>query len=122
MNDSARTVAAAGALLSLLAVILAAMGSHLFDMQGLEKSWQAALKIHLFTAAASFGLAALLASRNTRLLRWAAWTVILGTILFSGNIYLHVISGYTLPRVTPAGGMIMMAGWLLAAIALLRKT
>jgi uncharacterized membrane protein YgdD (TMEM256/DUF423 family) len=122
MNNSARAVALAGALLALVAVILAAMGSHLFAMNGLESSWQTALNIHLFSAAASLGLAALLASRNSRLLRWAAWMVILGTVVFSGNIYMHVISGYTLPRVTPAGGMLMMAGWLLSVFALLRKS
>ncbi|MBT8071604.1 MAG: DUF423 domain-containing protein [Xanthomonadales bacterium] len=122
MNNCARAVALAAALLSLLAVIFAAMGSHLFAMNGLESIWQTALNIHLFNAAASLGLAALLASHNSRMLRWAAWMVILGTVVFSGNIYMHVISGYTLPRVTPAGGMLMMAGWLLSVIALLRKT
>lgn len=122
MNNSARIIAFAGALLALSAVILAAMGSHLFAMNGLQAIWQTASNIHLFSAAAVIGLAALLAGLESRPLRWGAWLVVLGTVVFCGSIYLHVITGYTVPSVTPAGGMLMMAGWLLVALAFLRKS
>ena len=121
MNGAARAVALAAALLALSAVILAAMGSHLFDMKGMQGIWSTASKIHLFNAAALTGLAALLASMPTRPLQWATWLIVLGTVVFSGSIYLHVITGYTIPRLTPSGGLLMMAGWLLAALAFLRK-
>ena len=122
MNTPSRVVAFLGALLALSAVILAAMGSHLFDMNGMHGIWQIASNIHLFNAAALLGLAALMVHLNSRLLTWGAGLVVLGTVVFCGNIYMHVISGYTLPSVTPAGGMVMMAGWLLAALAFLRKS
>ena len=122
MNNSARAVAFAGALLALSAVILAAMGSHLFDMNGLQGIWQTASNIHLFNAAALLGLAALLGIRESQPLKWGAWLIVLGTVVFCGSIYLHVISGRTIPAVTPSGGMLMMVGWLLAALAFLRKT
>ena len=61
MNTTARSVAFTAALLALSAVILAAMGSHLFDMNGMQGIWQIASNIHLFNAAALLGLAALLA-------------------------------------------------------------
>lgn len=110
------------AILSLSAVILAALGSHLVDMNGLQESWETASGIHMFSAAALFGLAAMLSRQNSRLLLWGTWFVVLGTVIFCGGIYLHVISGYTLPNLVPAGGLLMMLGWLLSAVGLLRKS
>jgi uncharacterized membrane protein YgdD (TMEM256/DUF423 family) len=122
MNRSARAVALAGAILALSAVILAAMGSHLFEMRGMQGIWQTASNIHLFNSAALLGLAALLVKLESQSLKWGAWLIVLGTVVFCGSIYLHVISGRTVPAVTPSGGMLLMAGWLLAALAFLRKS
>ena len=121
MNTSARLIALAATLLALSGVILAAMGSHLFDMKGMQGLWQTASVIHLFSAAALVGLAALLASFDSRLLKWGTWLIIFGTVVFCGSVYCHVISGYKVPVVTPIGGFLMMLGWLLAALAFFRK-
>ena len=121
MNTSARLIALAATLLALSGVILAAMGSHLFDMKGMQGIWQIASNIHLFSAAGLLGLAALLARLESRWLMWGACLIVLGSVIFCGSIYLHVITGQTLPAVTPSGGMLMMAGWLLAALAFVRK-
>lgn len=122
MNTTARMIALAGTLLALSAVVLAAMGSHLFDMKGMQGTWQTASNIHLFNAAALLGLAALLAKLDPAPLRWGAWMIVLGTVIFCGSIYLHVITGRTPTSVAPVGGMLMMAGWLLAALAFIRKS
>jgi len=122
LNTASRTLAFAAALLALSAVILAAMGSHLFDMNGLQKSWQTASNIHLFNAAALVGLAALLARLESQFLKWGAWLIVLGTLVFCGSIYMHVITGHVVPRLTPSGGLLMMAGWALTALAFLRKS
>ena len=114
-------IALAATLLAFFAVVLAAMGSHLFDMKGLQDTWQTASNIHLFNAAGLLGLAALLARLDSAWLKWGAWMVVLGTLVFCGSIYLHVITGRTPTNVAPAGGMLMMAGWLLAALAFIRK-
>lgn len=121
MNGSARAVACLAAILSLSAVILAAMGSHLIDMKGMQSLWQTASVIHLFSAAALVGLAALLVNLDSRLLKWGTWLIIFGTVVFSGSIYFHVISGYKIPVVTPVGGLLMMVGWFLAVLAFYRK-
>ena len=122
MNDTVRMLALSGSLLAFSAVLLAAMGSHLFDMNGMQHSWQIASNIHLFNAAGLLGLAALLAKTQSSQLKWGAWLIVLGTLIFCGSIYLHVITGRTIASVTPTGGMLMMAGWLLASLAFLRKT
>jgi uncharacterized membrane protein YgdD (TMEM256/DUF423 family) len=121
VNGSARAVALLAAILSLSAVILAAMGSHLIDMKGMQDLWQTASAIHLFSAAALVGLAALLANLDSRLLKWGTWLIIFGTVVFCGSIYYHVISGHKVPAVTPVGGFLMMVGWFLAALAFFRK-
>jgi len=121
MNTPARSVALAAAVLSLSAVILAALASHVIDMKGLQSIWQTASIIHMFNAAALLGLAALLANLESRLLHWGAWLIVLGTVVFCGSIYLHVITGLVIPKVTPSGGVLMMAGWLLSALSFLRK-
>ena len=122
MSSSARAIALAGALLSLSAVILAAMGSHLFDMNGMQDIWRIASNIHLFSAAALMGLAALLTRLESTPLKWGSWLIVLGTIIFCGSIYLHVITGHKLPSVAPAGGLLMMTGWFLAVLAFFRKS
>ena len=121
MNKPARIVAFSGALLSLLAVILGALGSHFVDMQGLQGIWDTASYIHMFNAAALLGLAALLAQAALPVLKWGAWLIILGTVLFSGGIYLHVITGYQVTNLVPFGGFLMMAGWLRVVLTFIRK-
>jgi uncharacterized membrane protein YgdD (TMEM256/DUF423 family) len=108
--------------MALSALVLAAMGSHLFNMNGMQHLWQTASQIHLFSAASLLGVAALLAWLKSPFIRWGAWLIILGTFIFCGSIYLHVISGHTLKNLTPAGGLIMMSGWVMTALAFLRKS
>ena len=122
MNTCARLVALTAVLLSLSAIVLAALGSHAIAMNGLQNSWHTASTTHMFNAAGLLGLAALLANFKSRLLSAGTWLVVLGTIIFCGSIYLHVITGHTISGVTPLGGMVMMAGWLVAALAFLRKS
>lgn len=121
MNKPARVVALSGALLSLLAVILGALGSHVIDMKGMQGIWQTAAHIHMFNAAALLGLAALLAKLELSVLKWGAWLIILGTVLFSGSIYLHVITGFRVINLVPLGGFLMMVGWLRVVLTFVRK-
>jgi len=121
VNAAARHLALAGALLALTGLVLAAMGSHLFEMNGMQELWRTASNIHLFNAVGLVALAAWLFHAASPPLKWGAWLIVAGTLVFSGSIYLHVITGQTLRAVTPAGGMLMMAGWLLAVLSFLRK-
>lgn len=122
MNKASRYCAFAAMVMALTAVILAAMGSHLISMNGMRATWDIAVNMHMFSAAALVGLAALLAVFESTLLRLGVWAILLGTIVFCGSIYVHVITGHTLRAVTPSGGLLMMLGWLLAALGFLRRT
>jgi uncharacterized membrane protein YgdD (TMEM256/DUF423 family) len=120
MTTAARMIAFAGALLCLSAVILGALGSHLVDMKGMQGIWKTASNMHLFNAAGLMGVAALLSNFGSGVLKWGAWTIITGTLIFSGSIYLHVITGMMITNMAPVGGMLMMTGWGLVALAFLR--
>jgi uncharacterized membrane protein YgdD (TMEM256/DUF423 family) len=49
----------------------------------------------------------------------AAGVVLLGALLFCGDLALRALAGHPLaPMAAPTGGMLMIAGWALAGIAL----
>lgn len=51
----------------------------------------------------------------------AGWLFLAGTLLFSGSLYLLVLSGQRwLGAVTPLGGVAFIAGWLVLAWSALR--
>ena len=56
--------------------------------------------------------------------RWVIALWALGTLCFSGSLYLMALAGLNLGIVTPIGGLLLIAGWLAlgAAVLLCRRT
>ena len=55
---------------------------------------------------------------SLRLINLAGGAFLLGTVLFSGSLYLHALTGAApIPVLTPLGGGTLIAGWLVLAIA-----
>ena len=56
-------------------------------------------------------------------LRWAGWAFLVGAAIFSGTLYLMAFGA---PRwfgaITPIGGVLLILGWGLAALAAFRLT
>jgi len=57
---------------------------------------------------------------------WAAGAFSLGIILFSGGLYLRALGGPRLSAfvpagIVPAGGMLLLLGWLLLTLSALRR-
>lgn len=97
-------------------IMLAAAGAHAVPGAGLDS----AASMLLFHAAAMLGAAALMQQglvwRPLALAALAAWLV--GAVLFSGDVTLRAFSGYRLfPMAAPAGGIILILGWLALAAA-----
>ena len=128
-KDSRFPLLAAG-LTGLTGVIFGAFGAHFLKAtlmeRGMAVSWETGARYHLFHALALLGIAAWLRATPTgaggALGLWAARCWVLGTALFSGSLYWLALGG---PRwlgpVTPLGGIILMVGWLLIAIAAAAK-
>ena len=116
----------AAGIAGLSGIALGAFGAHALKAtlleRGMVQSWETAARYHLFHALALLGVAAWLrassATDGGRLALWAAWCWVVGTVIFSGSLYWIALAG---PRwlgpITPFGGIVLMAGWLLVAIA-----
>ncbi len=121
-----RWALAVGAFAGLLAVMAGAFGAHglrqVVSERGLEV-FQTAVSYQMFHAlilvAASL-MPALGLSRRLLVMACGFWLV--GIVLFSGSLYLLVLSGARwLGPVTPVGGVCFMIGWALLAAAALKK-
>lgn len=111
-----------GALNMALTVGLGAAGMHGLKAQLMANDpggwFQTALNYHQMH---SIGLLALgLATLRFRINRWlilAGLLLVMGIVLFSGNLYLRSVAGIHLfHAVIPVGGMAYIAGWLCFAI------
>ncbi|GEP06389.1 DUF423 domain-containing protein [Methylobacterium oxalidis] len=112
-----RAVVALAGLAGLLGVAASAAAAHR-PTEG--DSLRVAAQFLLFHAPALLGLAALARTGLVRALpaRLAALTLILGLALFCGDLALRALSGTPLfPMAAPSGGVLLMLGWLLAALA-----
>ncbi|MGH7510858.1 MAG: DUF423 domain-containing protein [Gemmatimonadales bacterium] len=50
--------------------------------------------------------------------RWAGWLFVVGTVLFSGSLYLLALTGTRWPgAIAPLGGVALLAGWSCLALA-----
>lgn len=60
-----------------------------------------------------------LAADGRRPAHGAAFLFLVGTVLFCGSIYVHVLTGDTvpIPMVTPTGGVSFILGWLMLALS-----
>ena len=105
-----------------LAVGLGAFGAHglqarLADAADAAKRlswWQTAAQYHLVHAVA-LGLVALLVARAPQA-RYAGIAFTLGTLVFSGSLYIMALGGPRwLGAVTPLGGLGFLAGWAVLA-------
>ena len=121
MSGLDRVLAALAAVAGGLGVAGSAAAAHTSGGETLKTAAQ----FLLFHAPAILALTGLAAAGLTRgaLTRLAAAALLIGLVLFSGDLALRALTGTPLfPMAAPSGGVVLMAGWLLAAIAVLIPT
>jgi uncharacterized membrane protein YgdD (TMEM256/DUF423 family) len=101
------------ALHGLAGVVFAAVGAH---VAGGNVVLTGAF-MELFHALAALAALALVAGRLGEV---AALAFLAGALLFSSALYSSVLAGIRLGPAAPAGGLLMMAGWVLLGIAAIR--
>jgi len=116
-----------GSLNMFVAVALGAFGAH-----GLKKlvagellaTWNTAVLYHLIHALGLILVGVLCQLYPTlSQLSNAAWLLLVGVVLFSGSLYVLVLSGVKpLGMITPLGGVSFLLGWLLVAVTIYRGT
>ncbi len=115
-----------GALFALLAVMAGAFGAHglrgVIDERGLEV-FQTAVTYQIYHSLALILVAILpVAGLSRRLLGVAAGFFVAGILLFSGSLYLLVLTDLRwMGPVTPVGGIGFMVGWILVLMAGFRR-
>jgi uncharacterized membrane protein YgdD (TMEM256/DUF423 family) len=121
-----RRIAAAGAFSAGAAVALGAFGAHgLRQILSPEMLavYETGVRYQMYHALAlcAAGLAGTsLPGCDRRLLLAASWAFASGTLLFSGSLYALAFTGIrALGLVTPAGGVALIAGWVLLGAAFL---
>lgn len=112
-----------GSLNAFLAVALGAFGAHGLKTKvsaELLSVWQTGVQYQMFHALGLVLLGILLQMfPQAALLRPAGWLLFSGIVLFSGSLYLLVITGIRpLGMVTPIGGIAFLLGWVLLSVAL----
>lgn len=66
-------------------------------------------------------LAGKLADGQNALIGWAGWLMFAGIVLFSGSLYLLSVTRIDgLGAITPIGGLLFLASWLLVIVAVLK--
>lgn len=115
-----------GSLNLFLAVALGAFGAHGLRSRleaGLLVTWQTGVLYHLVHALGLVLVGILVhLLPQAPLLRSAGWALLAGIVLFSGSLYLLVLTGVRpLGAITPFGGLAFLAGWLLLALAVGRS-
>lgn len=126
-NNTFAAILFTGAILAGLAVAAGAFAAH-----GLKGSlaprmfevFETAVRYQMYHALALVLVAALLAasrfSLQQRYLEIAALLFFIGIILFSGSLYLLVLTEARFGLITPAGGLAFIGGWIFIALAALK--
>lgn len=118
--------AAVGSVLAAIAVMLGAFGSHVLKGQLSQDdlaTFQTGVQYHMMHAIAIIA-AAIIAGSPERAGRavWAYRFFIAGIVLFSGSLYVLSIAGVKqLGAVAPLGGTSFIIGWVLLALACVKR-
>lgn len=116
-----RIFAVVGALSGFIAVGAGAFGAH-----GLKAIvtpdrlavFETAVRYQMVHALALFAVAWAIDRWPGRAAVAGGWCFVAGTVIFSGSLYALTLTGVRgLGAITPVGGLLFLAGWLLLALA-----
>jgi uncharacterized membrane protein YgdD (TMEM256/DUF423 family) len=122
-----------GAIWGFLAISMGAFGAHLLDerfrdlaektagttAERLKDNFHTAAQYHMYCALALLAVGVLAETgRGSTALEAAGWSLLLGSLVFSGSLYVLAVTGLKwLGAITPIGGVVMLIGWLALALA-----
>jgi uncharacterized membrane protein YgdD (TMEM256/DUF423 family) len=117
-------------LLGAVGVTLGAFGAHglpgWLANQGLDAAevdkrmhnWEVGVRYQMYHALALAVVALLALRHNTASLSAAGFCFVLGVLIFSGLLYVLVVTGVKiLGAIVPIGGVLMIVGWLALVVA-----
>ncbi|MEM6262628.1 MAG: DUF423 domain-containing protein [Bacteroidota bacterium] len=112
-----------GAIFGFTGVIAGALGAHALE-KVLEpeqlQSYLTAVRYQMYHALFLLVLGVLAKSGTPGSLKAAIWCAIIGTLMFSGSIYLLIFTSLPVWMITPMGGTVLIVAWALVAVWALR--
>jgi uncharacterized membrane protein YgdD (TMEM256/DUF423 family) len=116
-----RTFFLAGSLLACVGVGLGAFGAHALKARLAAEAlavFETGVRYQMYHALALLAVAWASTRWPGPLMTAGGWLLIAGTLVFSGSLYLLVLSGVrAFGAITPAGGLALIAGWVCILIA-----
>ncbi len=118
-----RRIFAIGSILTGLGVVFGAFGAHALKASlspQLLTTFETGVRFQMYHGLGLLALAWAVGRWPERRLAPAAWLLLAGTVVFSGSLYLLVLTGARwFGAVTPFGGVALIVGWGLVAWRLL---
>jgi uncharacterized membrane protein YgdD (TMEM256/DUF423 family) len=115
---------ACGAAFACLAVALGAFGAHGLKARvtpDLLAVFETGVRYHMYHALALLAVGWQAERTGSPLAAAAGWLFVVGIAIFSGSLYAMALTGARwLGAVTPIGGVCLIAGWVLLAVAATR--
>ena len=109
-----------GALSAFIAVAAGAFGAHALRARldlGMLAVFETGARYQMYHALALLAVAWASGRWPGRLTTVAGWSVVGGTVLFSGSLYAIALTGHrALGAITPLGGVAFLSGWLCLAL------
>ena len=103
-----------GAFYGLTGVIAGALGAHALESQldaSQLDSFETAVRFQMYHALLLLLLGGLQVLFPQRMLRIISIGIVVGTLLFSGSIYLLTLTAAPVGLVTPLGGLVLILSW-----------
>lgn len=106
-----------GAFLGLLGVGMGAFGAHAFEdllkANGRQSTYETAVQYQFIHALAILFVSSAIRRWPGSLTRAAGVLFVIGTVLFSGSLYILALLNFTvMGAIAPIGGIILILGWL----------
>lgn len=120
----AKTWLAVAALSAFVAVAAGAFGAHGLKQRltpDLLEIFETGARYHMMHALGLMGVALFGLFRPQTSIQGPAWGLLIGTIIFSGSLYVLALTGQRwLGAITPIGGTAFLVGWAWLAVSALR--
>ena len=117
---------AAAAFSALLGVAIGGYGAHgLNANESLTAMWETGVAYQMWHALGAFAASWVASTREgltRKIVNLSGWGLVLGSLSFSGSLYIFIIDGiFPVPMLAPVGGTVMLVGWLGIVYGALRR-
>ena len=114
---TAKVVLIIAGIFGALAVGIGAFGAHGLEAtltaNGRLDTYETAVKYQFYHTIALLLLGILMININHDYFTWAAWSFVVGMVIFSGSLYILSLTNITwLGAITPIGGVALIVGWV----------